>query len=464
MAIVKTGSFVKNASMGASTQDVAHGLGETPKLLILWTVAETTGTGFRVHNFPSIGITDDDRDSICVGGASDDNLAATNSAKYIGTDAIAIVNPTTLGTFARASISAWDSTDFTVSWNADTASAAAWVIGWLAVGGSTVESNVVYYTQAGTTGATSITGASLTGSPTLAFFLNAGNSVGALPVSSTIETVAIGVAHSTGQWGVAVSSHDAQGAAITARLQRTDNCVVGLTISDSIDWLASFTSFDSDGCTIDVTNAPSANSRLGVVFVRGLDAHVGSFNKSTDAATATQDVSTPGVNPLGVMLASDQNTASTSVIANARMGIGFSDGTTEYSGAIQDEDAADPTNASGTSSTTKAFQKVNNATDTIDAECDLTMRNRAFRASWTTNDAVDTQLVYVALGNAAGGGGGGGGSGGQGGGGGNGGGGGGNGGNGGPPGGGGGSAPPGQVRRTIIGQQRRKRRGLVGIF
>src|SRR5687767_11746205 len=128
MASYKAGSFFKSASTGAFTQDVAHNLGETPKALIFFTAAETTGSAFRTGLFPAIGFVDDDRNAIAFATTADHNAATSNTARRVAAKALTII--TTSATVGEFDISAWDSTNFTVSWTTAT-SAATWVIGFI---------------------------------------------------------------------------------------------------------------------------------------------------------------------------------------------------------------------------------------------------------------------------------------------------------------------------------------------
>jgi hypothetical protein len=86
-------------------------------------------------------------------------------------------------------------------------------------------------------------------------------------------------------------------------------------------------------------------------------------------------------------------------IATARLGIGASDGTHEGSSAISVSDNVATTNVDGVDKVSKVFMKMDNATMTIDAESDLTSFDATgFTLNWTKNDAVTTQICFLALG------------------------------------------------------------------
>jgi hypothetical protein len=83
---------------------------------------------------------------------------------------------------------------------------------------------------------------------------------------------------------------------------------------------------------------------------------------------------------------------------HTRFAIGASEVTTEGAIAIHDDDGEDISSVDGVHSATKAYVKLNNDTQTTDAAADLTALNAdGFTLSWTTNDAVATELFYLAL-------------------------------------------------------------------
>jgi hypothetical protein len=86
-------------------------------------------------------------------------------------------------------------------------------------------------------------------------------------------------------------------------------------------------------------------------------------------------------------------------IAQTRLGVGASDGTHEGCSAMAVADNVSPTNVDGIDKTSKAFMKLDNTTMTIDAEADLASFDATgFTLNWTKNDAVATQIGFLALG------------------------------------------------------------------
>src|SRR6185295_16465380 len=163
---------------------------------------------------------------------------------------------------------------------------------------------------------------------------------------------------------------------------------------------ASFVSMNSDGFTVNVTNATSTNDAQVIsLALAGLNNKVGSFNKVTGAATATQAITGVNFKPALAMFTSVQDVTQANPQTQSRFGIGASDGVTAGSSAFESLNAAADANVAGVDKTTKAFMKMNNSTPSVEAEADLASFDvDGFTLSWTTNDAVATEILYVAMG------------------------------------------------------------------
>ena len=149
-----------------------------------------------------------------------------------------------------------------------------------------------------------------------------------------------------------------------------------------------------------MSNATSANDMQVIsLALGGLNAQVGSWNKSTGAAPATDKVTGINFQPSAVLMASVQDlTQAGNATAHSRFGIGASDGVTEGSSAFTDTDALAVTSMFAIDKTSKAFVKLNTNAATIGAEADLTSMNTdGFSLKWTTNDGIGTEMLYLAM-------------------------------------------------------------------
>ena len=111
-----------------------------------------------------------------------------------------------------------------------------------------------------------------------------------------------------------------------------------------------------------------------------------------------QSVSGLGFTPEAVLFASVMDITRTVPVAEARLGFGAGDGTSEFTSSTQDQDAVATSRVRNFERSTKVFSKINNNTSTVDAEADLLGFNTdGFTLNWTTNDAVATEMLYVAF-------------------------------------------------------------------
>src|SRR5439155_527810 len=112
-----------------------------------------------------------------------------------------------------------------------------------------------------------------------------------------------------------------------------------------------------------------------------------------------------GFQPTLLLLASYQNVTmpGTSVVAASRIGLGAaSDNTTSQgASAMTDTDGASKTVVYSYEDTTKAFVKIDNATVPAGVDASATLSSfdaNGFTLNWGTNDAVATEMLYVAMG------------------------------------------------------------------
>jgi hypothetical protein len=386
------GNFTKITS--GTTQNVAHGLGETPKAIILWTAGKTNANLDANYRF-GFGFSDGTTDK-SVANSSLDNSNPTSSSRRIANKVITIIDSG--GTVsAEADLQSMDSTNFTLSWS--TNNATAYRLHFIAVGGRRVSAKVLGWTMRTSTGNQSVTGVGF--QPDVVLHAHAGSGFTATP-PSTSGSAALGLSAmdvNGGQWANAIFSTDGASSSDAQRYERGDQCVVAIGGSLSKTKEASFVSMDSDGFTIDYSTASSSASQVISLALKGVSASAGTFTKTTAAATASQQITGVTSIPRLVMLASVNNTATTSVAAHARFSFGASDVTTPGAVTFQDTDGLNPSSVDAVDRTIVLHQKVNNNTQTDDAEATVSSFDQGgFTLSWGINDAVATEYGYVALG------------------------------------------------------------------
>lgn len=387
------GTFTKTTSSAPVTQAVAHGLGEAPKAIIIWSAGKSNSTLGANARF-AFGVSDTSTDR-SMSFESDDGVTTTAVQRRVSTGVVTMVDQT--GTLrAEADLQSVDSTNFTLNWTTNNTS--AYIFHFIAIGGTHIQAKVVGWTMRTSTGNQAITGVGF--QPDVVIHAHAGSGHTTAPSSTSQHGgFGIGAMDSLGnQWASATFSTDAVTTTDASRYQRTDRCLVSVGGSQTVGKDATFVSMDSDGFTI---NYSTANSSAGQVFslaLKGVQAYAGNFDKTTASATASQGVTGVPFRPRLVLFSSVQDISRTTGQVHDRYGLGASTVSAEGSVALQDTDGLTTTSVDGVDSITKAFTKLNNSTPSTDAAVDLTSLDTAgFTLSWTTNDSVATEVLFLAL-------------------------------------------------------------------
>jgi hypothetical protein len=396
---IKVGSFAKDASGAPATQVVPHGLGQAPKALILWTDGKTD-QNFSASFLYAFGMTDGTT-SFSNAASSLNNAAGVPTVnRRLADKALAIVSPTGVR-LAEADLQSWDTTNFTLSWAINDAT--PYVIHFIAIGGPAVSAKVVNWQMPVNPGNTSVT---VGFSPDVVLHAHLGAGFTSTPPAGQAGAhFGFGVMDKNGgQW--ATDEETWNGAPTMTRGQQTNACLYAFNNTRDVQKVASFVSMDATGFTVNFAE-PTGNMNQGQVIslaLKGVAAKAGSFPKSTTVPNVTQPVSGMGFGPSAVLLASFQDVTPllsppAQALAEMRFGIGAADRTGgQGASAVADKDGANPTITQGIDKTSKAFVKVNNNTPTIDAEANVsTFDPDGFTLNWTTNDAVATQMLYLAL-------------------------------------------------------------------
>ena len=117
--VVKVGSFLKSTGGAPASQTVPHGLGQTPKALILWTDGKTD-ENFSASFQYAFGMTDGTT-SKSVAIASQNAVRTSNTSRRLADKALTIVQWDTVAILAEADRTSWDATTFTLNWTTNDA-------------------------------------------------------------------------------------------------------------------------------------------------------------------------------------------------------------------------------------------------------------------------------------------------------------------------------------------------------
>ncbi len=393
----KVGSFTKSTTTSGLpvSQVITHSLGTTPKAIILWTDGQTNQTFTNAGYVFGFGMTDG-TSSRSVSTSSQTGVGTSNTSTRMANKVLTLVQwGETL--VAEADLSSWNETTFTLNWT--TNNATAYVIHYIVIGGPDVSAKVLDWTMGTATGNKAVTGVGFR--PNAVIHAHGTEAfTSALPASIAGAGFGLGAMDADGdQWASAFLAVDNLGTSDTQRGQQTDAAIYsfnnGLTVQKEASWV----SMDADGFTVNFTNAASAAAaRVLSLALKGVNVKPGFFLKTNGSTPVTQTISGVGFQPDVVMLTSFQDVTQAAPQTQSRFGIGASDGTTDGSSAMTDQNNAGTTSVRAIDKTDKAFIVADTNNSTFDAEAGLgTFNNNGFTLDWTTNNNVQTQILYLAL-------------------------------------------------------------------
>jgi hypothetical protein len=387
-ADTEVGSFSKNTTPGVQT--IPHGLGSTPRALILWTnglPAGTSGSGARL----SIGLTDGTT-SRTVANASEDGAVASNTTTGLFARALALVRWGEL-TDAEADLVSWNATSFTLNWVTNDANPAN--VHYLLIGGAARSRVVDWAMPSAFPTNVPVTGVGFRPDAVLSIYAGSSNSSLVLANSAILGLAALDSAGS--QWASGSRSYDsASGTGAGAWRYQSASSALAIGNATTQYERAQWVSMDVDGFTTRFTAGIAGNSgRVFSLALGNVDARAGVLLKSTAAAPALQDTIV-GFTPGAVLLKSVQATTNATVTSNDRAGLGASDGVGQESVTAQNAHLS-PSQAGSVDGVGAAFTKVDNNGGAIDARATLAMTDGGFQLRWAANDAVATEIVWFAV-------------------------------------------------------------------
>src|SRR5574341_1114652 len=389
--LIKKGSFTKSTGGAPASQSIT-GVGFQPEAVIFfWTRQTSAGTLAGIHSGYGFATGSSNERAIAI--ASDDNAnTSVTGMRQSQTKCIIILSAGTPTLGAEAELTSFDSDGFTINWTTNEAEAD--IIHYIAIGGTELTNSLASsFTATAGAGSQSVTGVGF--QPDFIMFLSIDSTT--MDSNLAIGKANIGFAKSsTARGAVGVLLEDAQGTSDTYVRQRNDRAITELADTNGgEDMLSDFTSFDTDGFTIN--NSAADATTVHYLALKGGRYMVGSFGKSTGGAPVSQSVTGVGFKPTGLILTSKDLATNTGAVAEGRISFGASDGTTEGATWFHDKDNLATVDANQRTSTDKIA--VHASQTTLNAEADLTsFDSDGFTLNWTTNNAVAEEIIYVAFG------------------------------------------------------------------
>lgn len=376
----KAGSFVLNTVTGAQA---VTGVGFTPKVVLFFMTIEAADTddfGASGTMAIGIGVSATARATIAraQGGASATRTSAVNTLVIYSTGGVDI---------GTADLTSLDADGFTINWS--TAPAAAWVVNYIALGGSDL-TNVVLkqITAPAATGNQASTGVGF--QPDALILISAGLTT-ASTTSATHAILGLGLAKSSSAQGT-TSTVD------ISRIESTSSALITYSAGSTKTLDAALTSLDSDGFTLNFGTTTSG-AVIWVLCLKGGSYAVGAETQKT--STGTKAKTGVGFTPTGILLASVGNTAAAAVdTTTATQLIGAASGATVRGYIwVGDKTAAVDARALNRANLIASYVPSNTSLPAT-SQADLSsFDSDGFTLNWTTADATAREFIFMAFGN-----------------------------------------------------------------
>lgn len=399
---VKVGSVVQKTSTGNQSYT---GIGFTPQVIIFYynhgtadgsAAGYSLGMGYALSASSRVAIAGFEKN----GNALPDNnytikQDTTKCVVFLKTDG------TPNASFAEADIVSMDADGFTLNWT--TADAVARRVGFIAIAGL-VGVKLVSNTSPTSTGNQSYTGVGFR--PDGIMIISPGDAFTNTTTGfSQRPQLGLSFAVSTAM-RAALGVNDQQNAnpSNSTHNQQTNKAVSWSKATDAILAQADLVSMDSDGFTLNWGTVDASARPFYTLCFKGAGISIGSANQPT--SNSTQTISGLNVLPKCVLLASTNNTSSSSASAGNKLSLGATDGTNRFHIFSSERDNVSTGNNSYNQDSTKIIKMMteNGSTPTTQAVADISsVFYGGFTLNWTTTDATAREFLYLVIGDSYGG-------------------------------------------------------------
>lgn len=399
--VFATGTFTLTS--GTGTQQITDATCAQPKVVIVWWNRATTDATFSATGSWGLGVavdaaTDQVADMEAWGS---DNQGTTDSAYAKHTSGfIANIANGTSGFNDTATISSFNSNGFTINKVTNDGTNLN-IHHYVCLGGSDITNAYLgEFALTTGTGSQSFTGVGFQGTFGLFFggwFGTAGDQTGARFYHW------MGAANGTQQNAVSLWAQDATTSANAAEsyVNSSNAIAMGNLGAGGINSLASLTSFDADGFTINKgVSAGTTRQFFGLILKGTFQSHIGQQARLT--STTTQDITTPGFQPTGVMIVGAYPTADATETTHAHMILGAGTSSSTDHGAWFGDESTINTEINQYSSASNIYTQAAGPS-TVSAQAGLNaMLSNGYQLNWTTTDATARLFWHMVFAGAAG--------------------------------------------------------------
>ena len=398
---LEVGTFTMNNTTSQTVNLTNSSL--TPKALILWYPSIAAAGSFIGTADFSMGFGTRRGGSTqqgCIGYQSRDNTATTDNARVYNTTILHVLTNTTTTHFT-ASLTAFATGSFSLSYSV----ASTRVLHYFVIGGSDItDANVINQTMNSTGATQSITGAGF--QPDVLFAMDSDLAT-ANSITANLN-FGFGFASSNTQFGT-MSITETDGDTMTSamnwnRSYRTDSCLERLTVNaDTSDARWDLDSFDSDGCTLGVVDAPTNTDRVATfLFIKGGTWEVGSKAKRNGTGDDVFTLTNGSLTPKGVMLFTTNQTSvgiGTGDVAHC-LGVGTNTAGTQEMCIGDVGPEAINTTRDAFRATDHVLEELTGGTSPAEtSRADLTAFNAgSFTLNWAAGSATAILMAYLAIG------------------------------------------------------------------
>lgn len=401
----KVGTFTRN--LGTGNQAIAE-VGFKPRAVILIQCGNTALATWQGVQFgPAVSMFTADGESGSVFTSANDALAmpTTNIRTGIFQKAHYLVfhngNPS-----AEADLVSMDSGGFTLNWVATDGVNAQRII-YIALAGNSLGAKVKKWqmpTYSGTS-VRPVTGVGFSPDVVLHIYCSAASYNVTTPTLwqagdfvHASNRFRMGAMDKYGnQWALNAITETNVNPTQARRSLKDDYCFWGETVTLGVVPKASYVSMDTDGFTLRFELADGQPGWVVSLALRGVEAKVGTFDKTVFGAPTSQSIVGVGFKPAGLILAGVQATGF-GTVTHQEVGIGAASavGSEAAIATIYRDNVA--TSISKKLTDARIYLKADNATPAVDAAASLSSFDAdGFTLGWESNDAVATKVAYVAL-------------------------------------------------------------------
>ena len=389
-------SFAGNFSINTATGNQSIiGVGFLPKIVIFYG-SFTTADGVAVDAMIPVGAALSSSDRFAVMTTSEDGQGTTDTRGVVKTDkCLSLFEAGSSATIEyEADFVSLDVDGFTI--NVTTAPGVAYRIGYLALGGDTLTNVYLGDYQMGTsTGNEVVTGV---GFEPDAIMLFANGIASATTANTSDMNISIGYATSpTKQGTAAIFSQEWVGTSVTYRYQVSDKMLAGFSGGAFIHYELDLVSFDADGFTYDLTNAPTSGRNFKYICLQGGEYDVGVFNSQT--STGTFSISGLGFTPQAGVFTSVLGATSAIEELNNKLNIGLATGNAEqFTIGSTDEDNQSPSNSDNFSDDSRVYLNYDFAQTKL-GDISLTSWDAdGFTLDQMDADPIANEVIYFVIG------------------------------------------------------------------